>query len=65
MANRQQNLLLLEGKDTWAIWREEHPEIQPDLINANFRDADLYKTLQLHFVGGSVLSSQFGVCFRS
>jgi hypothetical protein len=31
MANQEHLDMLKRGVDTWNMWREEHPEIQPDL----------------------------------
>lgn len=38
MANQEHLDVLKQGVDVWNQWRQEHPEILPDL-----RDADLYK----------------------
>jgi uncharacterized protein YjbI with pentapeptide repeats len=43
MANQQHLDLLKQGKNTWNTWRKEHPEIQPDLSEANLYKADFDK----------------------
>ncbi len=35
MANQEHLDMLKQGVDTWNRWREEHPEIQPDLSKAD------------------------------
>ena len=35
MANQQHLDILRQGVDAWNRWREEHPEIQPDLSDVN------------------------------
>jgi hypothetical protein len=44
MANPQHLDLLKAGEVTWNSWREEHPEIQPDLCEARLADANLMDT---------------------
>ncbi len=34
---------LLEGSDAWNKWREEHPDVKPDLQKADLNMADLQK----------------------
>lgn len=41
MANHEQIEKLKQGVDDWNMWRQEHPEIQPDLSGANLSSADL------------------------
>ena len=41
MANQEHLALLMQGRDAWNKWRQEHPEIQPDLTKANLVGADL------------------------
>jgi len=51
MANQQQLEILQQGINAWNAWRNEHPEVQPDLsgamigganlTGANLHDADL------------------------
>lgn len=60
MANQEQLDLLTQGVEVWNQWRQGHPDIQPDL-----RQANLIKALQLHLFVGSVLSSQLEVRLRS
>jgi hypothetical protein len=48
MDNQQQVALLKQGRERWNAWRMQHPEIRPNLINADFREinlagANLYK----------------------
>ncbi len=33
--------ILRKGAKEWNAWREENPEIEPDLINADLKGADL------------------------
>ncbi len=35
MANPEHLNILKQGVETWNQWREEHPEIEPDLQEAN------------------------------
>lgn len=35
MANQEHLDLLKKGVEGWNQWREEHPEIEPDLSGAN------------------------------
>ncbi len=41
MANQQHLDLLKQGVEVWNQWRAQHPEIQPDLIDANLSETDL------------------------
>jgi hypothetical protein len=41
MANQEHLNLLKQGTAAWNEWREQHPEIQPDLSGATLIDADL------------------------
>ncbi len=41
MANHEHLDLLKQGVETWNKWREEHPEIRPDLKRANLTKANL------------------------
>src|SRR5947209_5674044 len=41
MASQEHLDLLKQGVDVWNQWRKEHPEIEPDLSKADFRDIDL------------------------
>ncbi len=41
MANQEHLDILLQGVGAWNRWRKEHPEIHPDLRDANLRDANL------------------------
>jgi len=43
MANRHHLNLLRRGKTSWNKWREKHPDIQPDLNEANLSGIDLRK----------------------
>jgi uncharacterized protein YjbI with pentapeptide repeats len=43
MANREHLDILKQGVETWNEWREEHPDIRPDLWSADFRDAHLFE----------------------
>ncbi len=43
MANQQQLALLKQGTDVWNRWRKEHPDIQPDLLEADLVGVDLKK----------------------
>lgn len=41
MAKQEQIDILQQGVETWNQWRQEHPDIQPDLQKVYFRKADL------------------------
>jgi uncharacterized protein YjbI with pentapeptide repeats len=41
MANDEHVALLKQGVDTWNAWRDENPDVQPDLNGANLRGANL------------------------
>ena len=47
LINQEHLDILKQGKDVWNKWRNEHPEIQPDLSDCNlteFSNADLSNT---------------------
>lgn len=41
MANQHHLAILKQGVEVWNQWRAEHPEIRPDLIDANLSETDL------------------------
>jgi hypothetical protein len=41
MADQEQLKLLSQGVEAWNAWRARHPEISPDLFEANLRRANL------------------------
>src|SRR5690349_9501247 len=41
MANDEHVALLKQEVDVWNAWRQENPDIRPDLIEADLREADL------------------------
>ena len=41
MANQEHYTLLMQDVDGWNRWREEHPEIKPDLFGAMFQRMNL------------------------
>src|SRR5271157_4651730 len=43
MANEEQLAILKEGVAAWNDWREQHPDIRPDLREADLVGADLSK----------------------
>jgi uncharacterized protein YjbI with pentapeptide repeats len=43
MANPEHVAILKRGVAEWNAWREEHPEVQPDLVRAKLSNADLRK----------------------
>ena len=43
MANEEHLKILEQGVDVWNKWREENPNITPDLSHINFHDKDLRK----------------------
>ena len=43
MANQEHLNILRQGMKAWKQWREEHPEIRPDLRDVNLRQAHLYQ----------------------
>src|SRR2546421_12862213 len=44
MANPEHLDILKQGVEAWNKWREEYPEVRPDLSNAIFFDAGLKDT---------------------
>ena len=42
MANKEHLEILKQGVKPWNQWREEHPEIEPDLWNADLRYSNLW-----------------------
>jgi len=42
MANPEHLKILKQGVEQWNKWREEHPDVEPDLSGANLLRADLY-----------------------
>lgn len=48
MANREQLDILKQGVQAWNQWREEHPNIDPDLIDADLRGATLFNANLTH-----------------
>ncbi|GAA4461794.1 pentapeptide repeat-containing protein [Nibrella saemangeumensis] len=44
MADQIQLSLLKQGHKVWNQWREDHPEVKPDLVGANLSRAELYHT---------------------
>lgn len=43
MANKEHLALLKQGVEVWNDWRRDHPDIRPDLSQANLARAHLYK----------------------
>ncbi|MEA5567789.1 pentapeptide repeat-containing protein [Anabaena sp. UHCC 0399] len=43
MANDEHLAILRQGVEVWNEWRKENPLIKPDLIEANFNRANLYR----------------------
>jgi hypothetical protein len=41
MADEEQVALLKQGVEVWNEWRDEHPDIRPNLIEADLSEADL------------------------
>jgi len=41
MANEEHVKILKQGVEAWNRWREEQPEIRPDLSYINFNDIGL------------------------
>jgi Pentapeptide repeats (8 copies) len=41
MANQEHLDKLKQGVKTWNAWRQQHPEVKPDLIGVNLEEADL------------------------
>jgi hypothetical protein len=41
MANPEHVKILKQGAETWNKWREENPEVKPNLREAYLRDAQL------------------------
>ena len=42
MANKEHHAILKQGVEVWNKWREEHPEIRPNLSGANLRGELFY-----------------------
>lgn len=38
MANEKHLAILRQGVKTWNQWRQEHPEVTPDLTKADLRE---------------------------
>jgi uncharacterized protein YjbI with pentapeptide repeats len=43
MANDEHVAMLRTGVEAWNEWREENPDIRPDLIWASLVEANLYR----------------------
>ena len=43
MANPEHLAILEQGVEVWNRWREENPEVEPDLSETDLSQADLYK----------------------
>lgn len=43
MANAEHLAILKEGVERWNEWREENPEVKPDLSGTNLKNVSLYK----------------------
>jgi uncharacterized protein YjbI with pentapeptide repeats len=41
MANEEHLAILLQGVDVWNVWREENPDVRPDLSQANLSRVNL------------------------
>ena len=41
MANPEHLKILKQGVEVWNKWREENPQIKPDLVNANLGGVNL------------------------
>src|SRR5262249_15117855 len=41
MANEEHLAILRQGVEDWNTWREEDPDVQPNLNEADLREADL------------------------
>jgi len=41
MANEEQVKILMQGAKVWNKWREENPNVRPDLSGANLHGASL------------------------
>jgi len=44
MANQEHLDLLKQGVEVWNLWRRENRDIQPDLVGANLKEANLKET---------------------
>jgi hypothetical protein len=57
MANQKHLERIMQGTDVWNSWREQHPEIQPDLFGAYLAEANLSRAdLRGTNLGGAFLS---------
>lgn len=43
MANSEHLDILRQGVEVWNLWREDHPELRPDLVSANLSEINLRK----------------------
>ena len=50
MANQEHLDILKQGVDAWNEWKRQHPDIEPDLS-----DADLSETQLVLLTGGDVI----------
>ena len=41
MANQEHVALIGQGAEIWNRWREDHPDLRPDLYAAHLKNADL------------------------
>lgn len=48
MANAEHLALLIQGVEVWNLWRESHPEVQPDLVGADLHEYDLDVAIYTH-----------------
>jgi uncharacterized protein YjbI with pentapeptide repeats len=55
MADEEHVALLKQGVEVWNKWREENPDVRPDLVVANLNGADLSKA----FLNGARLGGAF------
>src|SRR5436305_973449 len=60
MANQEHLSKLKEGVEVWNEWRKEHPDIRPDLRDADLRSADLSGAdLSSAYLSGADLSGAY------
>jgi uncharacterized protein YjbI with pentapeptide repeats len=48
MANAEHLAILKQGVEVWNLWREAHPDVQPDLTGADLHKCDLDVAIYTH-----------------
>ena len=48
MANQEHLEILEKGVEDWNSWRNEHPDVRPELSNADLSNANIYNANLSH-----------------